>query len=97
MLEAGNGVEKGVEEAHHIVAQKAGIAGPARKILEDHGIGIHSAENGAAMAKDAHRGTHTTEYYEGLNYRLSEANVGENAAQQVRGVLNEYRETLQAR
>jgi RHS repeat-associated protein len=97
MAEAGNGVAKGVEEAHHIVAQKAKAAEPARKILEEHGIDIHSAENGAAVEKSAHRGLHTNRYYEELNERLTQANQGKNARQNVGKVLEDYRNGLQSR
>lgn len=92
MFEAGNGVEKGVEEAHHIVAQKAAIAQPARDILERHGIGIHSAENGAAMNKSEHRGVHTGDYYKTLNNELDKV---KDSKEGVLGVLKNYQNRLQ--
>jgi len=95
MAAAGNPVEKGVEEAHHIVAQNAKAAEPARKILAEHGIDINSAENGAAMSRMRHRKTHTNEYYQGLNEGLTEANQGERAAENVKGVLGDYRRQLE--
>lgn len=73
MAEAGNPVEKGVEQAHHIVAQGAQAAQPARDILEKHDIGIHSAENDAAMLNTAHQGTHTAAYYRQVNDALKTA------------------------
>ena len=73
MAKAGNPVEKGVEQAHHIVAQGAQAAKPARDILEKHDIGIHSAENGAAMLNTAHQGTHTGAYYRQVNDALKTA------------------------
>jgi A nuclease family of the HNH/ENDO VII superfamily with conserved AHH/Novel toxin 10 len=97
MDNAGNGVVKGAEEAHHIVAQSAKKADKAREILKKHNIDIHSAENGAAMSKSSHRGTHTDKYYDGLNSRLRDANSGSNAGDNVRGVLKEYQKNLQGK
>jgi large repetitive protein len=95
MAEAGNGVKKGAEEAHHIVAQNSKGAKPARDILEKHGIDINSAENGAAVAKGAHKRLHTKEYYQGVNNALAKADKGPNAAQQVRNTLKEIQGGLQ--
>jgi RHS repeat-associated protein len=73
MDEAGHGVVQGAEHAHHIVAQGAKAAAPARAVLARVGIGIHSAENGAAIAKGAHQGLHTAEYYEQINVMIQAA------------------------
>lgn len=73
MAAAGTRVKKGIEEAHHIVAKLDQRADAARKILGRNGIGIHSAENGAAMAKGEHRGVHTTAYHEEVVDRLQRA------------------------
>ena len=97
MLKAGNGVVKGAEEAHHIVAQGAKKADEAREILQKHGIDIHNAENGAAMSKASHRSTHTDDYYRGLNTRLRNADSGPKAGEQVRGVLKEYQKNLEGK
>ncbi len=73
MADAKNPVAKGAEEAHHVVAQNAKSAAPAREILEKHGIDINSANNGAAMDKNSHRSIHTAEYYQSVNQRISNA------------------------
>jgi hypothetical protein len=45
----------------------------------------------------SHRGTHTDDYYRGLNTRLRDANKGPNAGDNVRGVLKEYQKNLQGK
>jgi RHS repeat-associated protein len=73
MASAGRGVEKGKEEAHHIVAQADKRAAGSRDILDRNKIDVHSADNGAAMAKQDHHGIHTTKYHENIKERLTEA------------------------
>jgi len=95
MARSGNPVEKGIEQAHHIVAKNDGRAAAAKSILNAHGIDLDSAVNGARVANDAHRRLHTTAYYLQLENRLHAANHGAKAEQRVRKVLDEYREMLQ--
>jgi hypothetical protein len=73
MAKAERQVKKSVEQAHHIVAQTDKRAAEARAILERNGIGIHSAENGAAMKKTEHSAVHTTSYHETVTSRLQAA------------------------
>lgn len=65
------------------------------KILEKHGIDIHSAENGAAMVKNNHRSAHTKSYYEGVNDALRAANHDPSAQQQVRDVFADLLKNLE--
>jgi len=80
MAKAGNPVAKGEEEAHHLVAQRAAAAQPARDVLQRVGIGIHDAENGAAAKTAVHAGTHTADYYGRVNQAMQGAeNAGKDA------------------
>ena len=73
MAEAGRGVIKGEQDAHHIVAQTDKRAAQARAILARNGIGVHSANNGAAVARAEHRVMHTAEYHREVGERLAGA------------------------
>jgi len=73
MSNVGRGVEKGVEQAHHIVAQGAHLADEARTILGKVGIDVHSALNGAALRTAEHAGMHTRAYYKQVNEILKTA------------------------
>ena len=73
MTNAGRGVVKGKDEAHHIVAQTDKRAAGSREILQRNGIDVHGADNGAAMVKAEHRGVHTTEYHQNVEQRLTAA------------------------
>lgn len=42
-------------------------------MLERNGIGVHSAENGAAMSKADHSTVHTSQYHEDVTSRLQDA------------------------
>ena len=59
MANAGNPVAKGTQQAHHLAAQNASTAAPARGVLQRAGIGIHDAQNGAAVNNATHAGAHT--------------------------------------
>jgi hypothetical protein len=71
---------KGQEHAHHLVAQAARAAAPARKVLKEVGIGIHDAANGAAVKTGTHAGTHTATYYGRVNEIITNAKAGGKAA-----------------
>lgn len=73
-------------EAHHIVAINDYRAGPARKMLEDYGIDINEASNGAWLASNPaaanaanlpvgtpHNRLHTNYYYQRVQQRLEAA------------------------
>lgn len=94
MASEGRGVEKGVEEAHHIVAQNAKAAAEAREILAKAGINVHAAENGAALLKADHRGVHTNSYYETINRELKQA-WEKGGADGVKERLEEIRKALE--
>jgi hypothetical protein len=71
----GRGALKGIEEAHHIVAQGATnrFAVAARDILEKAQIGIDDAINGVALPKSFHAGLHTLGNYQNVASRLTNA------------------------
>ena len=71
----GRGALKGLEEAHHIVAQGANnrFAIGARAILQKVGIGIHDAVNGVALPEAFHQGLHTLRNYRSVFNRLNTA------------------------
>lgn len=60
----------GCYEAHHIVAWAHWRAQEARDILSWHGVDLNSAENGALLSCDRHRGLHTYAYYDAVNDEL---------------------------
>jgi RHS repeat-associated protein len=76
LANAGRPVVQGAEHAHHIVAQGAKIAAPARAVLARVGIGIHSAENGAAVRAGIHASAHTIDYYTRVNAAITAAEKG---------------------
>ncbi|MEZ5463472.1 RHS repeat-associated core domain-containing protein [Dokdonella sp.] len=78
--------------AHHIVAQGAKIAAPARAVLTRFGINVHEASNGAFLLASQHAGLHTTRYYKAVNNILSQATTRQEALQ----MLAAIRQGLQA-
>ena len=52
---------------HHIVAQGAKAAEPARRILKSLQIDIDAAENGVALPTKFHNSLHTEAYYRMVN------------------------------
>ena len=75
LAKAGRGALKGLEQAHHIVAQasKNPFAVRAREILKSVGIGIHDADNGVAVANELHARLHTDSNYRDVANRLESA------------------------
>ena len=69
-----------LEQAHHLVAQNAAAAAPARGVLARVGIGIHDAANGAAVGNATHAGAHTASYYDRVNQVVQGAEQGGRAA-----------------
>lgn len=94
MATDGRGVAKGVEEAHHIVAQNAKAAAGAREILAKAGIDVHGAENGAALLKADHRAVHTKDYYQTIERELKAA-WDSGGADRVKQRLEEIRKALE--
>lgn len=86
--------------AHHIVAGNANLAGPARRTLQNFGIGINEATNGVFLPATrasanpsgaaVHSTLHTRAYYQQVNARL--ANVTSKA--EVESALAGIRATL---
>ena len=87
------------EEAHHIVAGRAGGAAPARGVLENFGIDINSAENGAWLQgpkgtgdlfAPPHRtqGTaiHTPDYYRAVNETMLRATSRQEALEALQSI-----------
>ena len=65
---------KRYEEDHHIVAQKAKTAEPARRILEKVGIDYYNDEVNHVMIKTGlHRRLHSKLYYAWVNDRITQA------------------------
>ena len=65
---------KRYEEDHHIVAQKAKTAEPARRILEKVGINYYNDEVNHVMLKTGlHRRLHSKLYYAWVNDRITQA------------------------
>ena len=65
---------KRYEEDHHIVAQKAKTAEPARRILEKVGIDYYNDEVNHVMLKTGlHRRLHSKLYYAWVNDRITQA------------------------
>ena len=75
LADAGRGAIKGLEDAHHIVAQGAmnEFSVASRAILEKAGIGIHDAVNGVALPSAFHDALHTMNYYESVAGRVTAA------------------------
>ncbi|TAH46478.1 MAG: hypothetical protein EYC71_03790 [Gammaproteobacteria bacterium] len=82
----------GGTHAHHIVAQAAKIAAPARAVLTRFGVNLHEASNGAFLVASRHAGLHTRRYYDAVNNVLSQA----TSRQEVLQMLSAIRQGLQA-
>ena len=84
--------------AHHIVAGSSSnkYAKEARKILDDFGININSADNGVFLPTQKgvseaayHRSLHTNTYYKSVNDRLSEATTRDEAIKILHNIRDE--------
>jgi len=86
------------KEVHHIVAQFALRAAPARKILKNKrvNIGINSSTNKAAIKYNLHKRLHTNAYYDAVNAAIKKAyNSGSSGAKQrVTDMLNAIKDML---
>ncbi|MCE9885251.1 AHH domain-containing protein [Obesumbacterium proteus] len=69
-------------QAHHIVPETAQSAGPARDILNKHGIDINGADNGVflpnrhntdGLPSIEHNGRHPDDHIDDINERIKEA------------------------
>src|SRR5262249_37804670 len=72
MAKANRAVQQG-EHGHHVVAQNAKAAQPARDVLAKFKISVHNEANGARMNAARHLGTHTRAYYEAINRAIVKA------------------------
>lgn len=88
--------EKNKYEVHHIVAQGALRADPARKQLEAVGIGIHSSTNKVSIKYNLHKRLHTATYYDAVNVAIGKAyNFGSSGAKQrITDTLNAIKDVL---
>ena len=77
-------------EIHHIVAQKAKAAAPARAILDELDININSSNNLVALDYNLHRHIHTSRYYSWVNTNIMNAynSAMGNKQQQIENVIN---------
>ena len=65
--------KKEITHVHHIVAQAAWRASPARTFLRIYGISINDDDNLIALPKDLHQQIHTVFYYQFINTRILQA------------------------
>ena len=63
---------------HHIVAQRARQAEPARRILRCVGIAINDSENTVGLSQAVHMFLHTNVYYNWVNYCITSAYIRAN-------------------
>jgi RHS repeat-associated protein len=81
--------------AHHIVAESASAAAPARAHLAELGIDINSSVNGIFLRYTEkgrgplHLGGHTQKYYEAVNKRILKTNTREEATEELRKIASE--------
>jgi RHS repeat-associated protein len=61
------------EHAHHIVAQRAPAAQPARQALQREGISVQNEANGASLPAEVHSKIHTDSYYDAVNNMVTAA------------------------
>ena len=90
--------EKNKYEVHHIVAQSALRAAPARAILKNKkvNIGINSPTNKVPIKYNLHKRLHTAIYYDAVNAAIYKAyNFGSNGAKQrITDTLNAIKNVL---
>ena len=90
--------EKNKYEVHHIVAQSAWRAAPARAILKNKSvnIGINSSTNKVSIKYNLHKRLHTATYYDAVNAAIDEAyNYGSSGAKQrITDTLNAIKNVL---
>ncbi|WP_029504306.1 AHH domain-containing protein [Lachnoclostridium phytofermentans] len=77
-------------EVHHIVAQTAGAAKPARDILEkgDVNISVNADTNLVPLKTGVHKHLHTTIYYEMVNYYIINSYMAVTANESARVAIN---------
>ena len=90
--------EKNKYEVHHIVAQSAWRAAPAREILKNKSvnIGINSSTNKVSIKYNLHKRLHTATYYDAVNAAIDKAyNYGSSGAKQrITDTLNAIKNVL---
>ena len=94
-MEARGSVAKG-QHAHHIVpggGPQSGGRNPisAQQRLKELGIGLNDAENGVALSPEFHRYVHTRQYYDRVNFLISQTKNRQDAED----VLEIMRQKLQ--
>jgi hypothetical protein len=77
---------------HHIVAQRALIADPARKVLERLGINVDGAVNGVFLPAAQHRRLHSIPYYTAINKALADAKTKAEAEDILRSIIRQLEE-----
>jgi hypothetical protein len=77
------------DDTHHIVAQNARLADPARKILERFGIDLDDPANGVFLSKDQHSHLHKNVYYNAVNKALAGATTKTEAEQILRSIARQ--------
>jgi RHS repeat-associated protein len=90
MAKAGQGVRQG-DQAHHVIAESAKLARPARNVLKKFKIDVDSPANGVGLPKDFHASLHTKEYYDMINRMAQNWKSREEALEALRGIGNGLR------
>jgi RHS repeat-associated protein len=85
---AGKPVLKGIERAHHIVAESAKAAAPARDKLEKLGIDINDAVNGVGLPTEFHESLHTEGYFKLVNDAAETWKTKQDAINGLRDIEN---------
>lgn len=88
MAKANRPVKKGIEACHHIVAENASRAKPARDVLKNLGIDINDAANGVGLPKSFHQELHTREYYDSINAASQNWKTKEQAKDGLQDIAN---------
>lgn len=83
-------VQKGVYQAHHIVAKASRNAAAAREILQRFGVQLNETANGVFLPAERHARLHTREYYRRVNELLRDA----RSRQDVERILDTIRDRL---
>jgi hypothetical protein len=80
------------DDAHHIVAQNARRADPARKILERLRIGIDDPANGVFLPRIRHKHLHSGAYYAAIEKALAGATTKSEAEEILRSIARRLAE-----
>lgn len=84
------GISRGANsDTHHIVAQQAQRADPARKILQRFGIGLDDSKNGIFLPRQQHQALHSKTYYDAVNDALAGATTKAEAEEILRSIARQ--------